>query len=69
MTSDFQYDHPSTSITKIVVRTIAFEDTHYNGHTLEEHLIQTEYLTESKPKTGIVDRGYREKKNNGTIII
>ncbi len=37
---------------------------------MEEHLNQTEYLTESKPKTGIVDRGYRGKKKiNGTAII
>ncbi len=39
-------------------------------YTLEEHFTQTEYLTESKPKTGIVDRGYKGKKKiNGTEII
>lgn len=59
-----------TKTTKIVVGAIAFEGTPYDGHTLEEHLVQTEYLTESKPKTGIVDRGYRGKKKiNGTVII
>lgn len=59
-----------TKTTKIVVGAIAFENNPYDGHTLDQHLIQTEYLTESKPKTGIVDRGYRGKKKiNGTIII
>ena len=59
-----------TKTTKIVVGAIAFEDNPYDGHTLEEHLKQTEYLTESRPKTGIVDRGYRGKKNiDGTEIV
>ena len=59
-----------TKTTKIVVGAIAFEGNPYDGHTLEEHLTQTEYLTESQPKTGIVDRGYRGKKKiNGTAII
>ena len=59
-----------TKTTKIVVGAIAFENNPYDGHTLEEHLKQTEYLTESRPKTGIVDRGYRGKKKiNGTEII
>jgi len=59
-----------TKTTKIVVGAIAFENNPYDGHTLEEHLIQTEYLTESKPKIGIVDRGYRGKKIvNGVEII
>jgi IS5 family transposase len=59
-----------TKNTKIVVGAIAFEGNPYDGHTLEAHLAQTEYLTESKPKTGIVDRGYRGKKKiNGTAII
>jgi IS5 family transposase len=59
-----------TKTTKIVVGAIAFENNPYDGHTLEEHLKQTEHLTENKPKTGIVDRGYRGKKNiNGIEII
>lgn len=59
-----------TKTTKIVVGAIAFENNPYDGHTLAEHLEQTEYLTESRPKIGIVDRGYRGKKNvNGTEII
>ena len=59
-----------TKTTKIVVGAIAFENNPYDGHTLDQHLEQTEYLTESRPKTGIVDRGYKGKKNiNGTEII
>jgi len=59
-----------TKTTKIVVGAIAFEDNPYDGHTLEEHIKQTEYLTESSPKVGIVDRGYRGKKNvEGVQII
>ncbi len=59
-----------TKTTKIVVGAIAFENNPYDGHTLEEHLEQTEYLTESRPRIGIVDRGYKGKKNiAGTEII
>ena len=59
-----------TKTTKIVVGAIGFENNPYDGHTLEEHLNQTEYLIESRPKIGIVDRGYRgRKKINGTEII
>jgi len=59
-----------TKTTKIVVGAIAFENNPYDGHTLEEHLKQTEYLTQSRPKVGIVDRGYKgRKKINGTKII
>jgi len=59
-----------TKTSKIVVGAIAFENNPYDGHTLDEHLDQTEYLTESRPKTGIVDRGYKGKKKiNGTEII
>ena len=59
-----------TKTSKIVVGAIAFENNPYDGHTLDKHLDQTEYLTESRPKTGIVDRGYKGKKKiNGTEII
>ncbi len=59
-----------TKTTKIVVGALAFENNPYDGHTLEAHLNQTEYLTQSRPKTGIVDRGYKGKKKiNGTEII
>ena len=59
-----------TKTSKIVVGALGFEGNPYDGHTLEEHLLQTEYLTNKRPKTGIVDRGYKGKKNiNGTEII
>jgi IS5 family transposase len=59
-----------TKTTKIVVSAIAFQNNPYDGHTLEEHLKQTEFLTGRMPKIGIVDRGYRGKKKiNGTEII
>ena len=59
-----------TKTSKIVVGAIAFENNPYDGHTLEEHLKQTEYLTNKRPTIGIVDRGYRGKKNiTGTEII
>lgn len=51
-----------TKTSKIVVGAIAFENNPYDGNTLEEHLNQTEYLTESRSKTGIVDRGYKGKR-------
>jgi IS5 family transposase len=59
-----------TKTSKIVVGALAFEGNPYDGHTLESHLTQTEYLTQKRPKIGIVDRGYKGKKNiNGTEII
>ena len=59
-----------TKTLKIVVGAMAFEGNPYDGHTLEEHLNQTEYLTLSRPKIGIVDRGYKGKKKiNGTQIL
>ena len=59
-----------TKTGKIVVGALAFAANPYDGHTLEEHLLQTEYLTGKRPKTGIVDRGYKGKKNiDGTEII
>jgi len=59
-----------TKTSKIVVGAIAFEDNPYDGHTLDEHLDQTEYLTQSRPRIGIVDRGYKGKKEiKGTQII
>jgi len=59
-----------TKTSKIVVGAIAFQNNPYDGHTLEQHLKQTEYLTGRMPKVGIVDRGYRGKKKiNDTEII
>ena len=53
-----------------MVGALAFEGNPYDGHTLDQHLNQTEYLTGKRPKTGIVDRGYKGRKNsNGTEII
>lgn len=53
----------------IVVSAIGFEGNPYDGHTLEEHLEQTERLTEKRPKVAIVDRGYRGKKKIGETEI
>ena len=59
-----------TKTSKIIVGALAFEDNHYDGHTLEEHFKQTERLVGERPKVGIVDRGYRGKKMiEGTEII
>ncbi len=58
-----------TKTSKIVVGAIAFENNPYDGHTLEDHFKQTEYLTGKCPKVGIVDRGYRGKKNIKSVKI
>jgi len=59
-----------TKTSKIVVGALAFEGNPYDGHTLEEHLKQTEYLLGKRPKVGIVDRGYKGKKSiEGTEIV
>ncbi len=59
-----------TKTSKIIVEALAFEDNPYDGHTLEEHLKQEEFLVGKRPKVGIVDRGYKGKKNiDGTAIV
>lgn len=64
-----------TSIVKtkksgIIVGAMAFKENIFDGDTLAPQLAQTTRLTESSPKYGIVDRGYRGRKNvNGTTII
>ncbi len=58
-----------TKTSKIVVGAIAFENNPYDGHTLGDHFKQTEYLTGKCPKVGIVDRGYRGKKNIKSVKI
>lgn len=59
-----------TKTTGIIVGALAFEGNPYDGHTLPEHLSQVERLTGAKPNIGIVDRGYRGRKNiAGTEII
>lgn len=47
----------------IIVGALAFIDNIYDGDTLEPQLEQVERLTGYKPKKGIVDRGYRGRKN------
>jgi len=57
-----------TSIAKtrksgIIVGALAFKENIYDGDTLEPQLEQVERLTDHQPESGIVDRGYRGKKN------
>jgi IS5 family transposase len=47
----------------IILGAIAFSDNIYDGDTLEPQLQQVERLAGYKPKTGIVDRGYRGRKS------
>ena len=59
-----------TKTSGIIVGAMAFEDNLYDGDTLEPQLLQVERLTGNKPKSGIVDRGYRGRKQiNGVKII
>lgn len=54
----------------IIVGAMAFIENVYDGDTLLPQLEQTEWITEHKPKIGIVDRGYRGRKViNGVKII
>jgi IS5 family transposase len=54
----------------IIVGAMGFTDNVYDGDTLLPQLEQTERVTGHKPKTGIVDRGYKGRKNiNGVQII
>jgi transposase, IS5 family len=54
----------------IIVGAMSFEGNPFDGDTLEPQLAQVERITNHKPKTGIVDRGYRGRKHvNGTQII
>ena len=63
------------SITKtrksgIIIGVLSFEGNPFDGDTLEPQLAQVERITNHKPETGIVDRGYRGRKQiNGTQII
>ncbi len=65
----FEFGNVLTKTSKIVVGAIAFENNPYDGHTLEDNFKQTEYLTGKCPKVGIVDRGYRGKKNIKSVKI
>ena len=53
-----------TKTSKIVVGAIAFEGNPYDGHTLEDHLTPTEYLTENKPKNRDCRQGISREKEN-----
>ncbi len=58
-----------TQKTGIIVGAITFKTNVYDGHTLEDVLNQTEKLTEKRPKTATVDRGYKGKQTIGTTQI
>ncbi len=59
-----------TKKSSIIVGAMAFTENIYDGDTLEPQLEQTERLINQKPKSGIVDRGYRGRKIiNGIKII
>ena len=63
------------SITKtrksgIIIGVLSFAGNPFDGDTLAPQLAQVERITNHKPETGIVDRGYRGRKQvNGTQII
>jgi IS5 family transposase len=63
------------SITKtrksgIIIGVMSFTGNPFDGDTLAPQLAQIERITNHKPGTGIVDRGYRGRKQvNGTQII
>jgi IS5 family transposase len=59
-----------TKTSGIIVGAMAFTENIYDGDTLSPQLKQVERLTEKMPKFGIVDRGYRGRKNiEGVKII
>ena len=54
----------------IIIGIISFCGNPFDGDTLSPQLTQVERITGHKPETGIVDRGYRGRKQvNGTQII
>lgn len=54
----------------IIVGVKSFEGNPFDGDTLAPQLAQVGRITSHKPRTGIVDRGYRGRKQvNGTQII
>ena len=58
-----------TQKTGIIVGALTFKTNVYDGHTLEDVLIQTEKLTGKAPKNAWVDRGYKGKQLVGQTII
>jgi IS5 family transposase len=54
----------------IIIGAMSFAGNPFDGDTLAPQLAQVERITGHKPETGIVDRGYRGRKQvNGTQII
>lgn len=54
----------------IIIGIMSFSGNPFDGDTLAPQLAQVEKITGHKPQTGIVDRGYRGRKQvNGTQII
>lgn len=54
----------------IIIGVMSFTGNPFDGDTLSPQLAQVERITNHKPKTGIVDRGYRGRKQvNATQII
>ena len=53
----------------IIVGVMTFKTNVYDGHTLEDVLIQTKQLTGKTPKTASVDRGYKGKQVVGNTQI
>lgn len=51
-----------TKVSGIIVGALGFKDNPYDGHTLDPQLEQVERLTGKLPKVGVVDRGYRGRK-------
>jgi IS5 family transposase len=58
-----------TQKTGIIVGAMTFKTNVYDGHTLEDVLMQTEKLTGKAPKNAWVDRGYKGKQLVGQTII
>jgi len=55
-----------TQKTGIIVGAMTFKTNVYDGHTLEDVLVQAQSLTGKTPKTATVDRGYKGKQTIGT---
>lgn len=54
----------------VIIGVMSFDGNPFDGDTLAPQLAQVERITSHKPETGIVDRGYRGRKQvNGTQII
>lgn len=51
-----------TKVSGIIVGALGFKNNPYDGHTLYPQLEQVERLTGKLPKVGVVDRGYRGRK-------